>query len=167
VIGHAEWGPFDAAMRAYVEEFAALSIATKSQLVRWPRRVERNGRYVRDSGNVFLIAQSVTNQAFHLKSFEPLVVAFQESPLKPYLPGVVHDGSGPQIMLNTRDVALRLASRAIKVEMDGTPRFDRQFMETDIGCLHELVEAKTLPMELIGVVLGAQVADPIELRDDL
>lgn len=161
------WAAFDAAMRDYVEEFAALSAATGSKMVQFPRWVRRNDRYVRDEGNVYQIAQSVSNQAFHLKSFQPLLIAFLESPLKAHSAGVVHDGSGPQIMLHPQDVAFRLASNAVKVELNGSQRLDREAMEMDIDCLHELVEAKTLPMEVIGYVLGAQVLEPIRLRSDL
>jgi Apea-like HEPN len=162
------WTAFDAAMRVYVEEFAALSAATEPELQTHPRWVRRYDKYVREKRPAYFPAQTVNHSAFYLKSFDALAAAFYESPLKPYLPGgAATNELVPNITIDPRTFSIRAAFRATKVGLDKTHIFDRETMEADIRSLHRLVESKTMQMELIGVILGAQVAEPIRLREDL
>jgi hypothetical protein len=162
------WGTFDAAMRSYVSEFAALSAAAKPEVLTYPRWVRRNDRYVREERPKYSTAQRVNNSAFFLESFRALEAAFYASPLKPYLPGgPATQGPGPAIAIHPRDASIRIAFGAAKFRADGQPFFDQGSMESAIQSLHYLVEAKTLTMELIGILIGVQVLETIHLRENL
>ncbi len=161
------WDTFDAAMRAYVSEFATLSASVDPELSRIPQWVQRGATYVREIRPTYFMAQSVANQAFYLKSFPALEAAFYESPLKPYLPGGSPSAPGPQTYIHPRDVAIRAAFRAINVYPDQTQAFDRDSIEADLRSLHNLVESKMLRMELIGIVTGMQVTETVALRENL
>ncbi len=164
----AVWGPFDTAMRLYVSEFAALSAAAGPEMLAYPRWARRNDRYVREERPLYSTAQKVNNNAFFLESFHTLESVFCASPLKPYLPGGPATlGPGPAIAIHPRDASIRIAFRAAKFQMDGQPFFDQGSMESDIQSLHYLVEAKTLTMELIGILIGVLVPETIHLRENL
>lgn len=163
----AGWGRFDAAVRSYIAEFAAASAQVEPELIARPEWAQRGNRYVRQMSNTYFMAQSIANQAFHFKTFHALEPLFYESPLKRYLPGAAPIGPGAQTYVHPRDVSIRIAFRAIEVHPDGTQTFDEDSMEADLASLHELVESDIVRMELLGVIVGAQVLETIRLQENL
>jgi Apea-like HEPN len=167
VTQHLSWEPFDTAMRTYVEEFAELAIAHKAELMPIHRWVQRHNKYVRETRPIYSTAEKVNAKAFHLRSFAAVASAFYQSPLAPYLGIGEARGTGPRIMLDPRDISIRMAFDATKVDAVGSIIFDRSQMNNGIESLHNLVEAKALRMETVGLLIGLQVPEKVELRPDL